>query len=281
MNYYDDCIDNQDSFDIFHFNELEEPLNEYYFNQIEEDNKSKQFFKIDITNKNTQPTLNPIGSQNIIDYEDLNENCINGNKLDDKTKQKVLGRKRKNSKEVGKHDKYSEDNIIRKIKSTLLNFLRIFINSFIYDKFNGNIGEGIFKKEILKMNQTQIIYGKDDKQLLNRTLKNIFSYDLSKKYSTFDSNHNKKIIEFLLKETDEEKKIEFQNLFSLTFMDCLNHFSGIKSVPILEGMKLLKDLCKKFKDEKVYLDLLKYYTLNFENIIKIKRNRKRRKKNGN
>ena len=138
--------------------------------------------------------------------------------------------------------------------------------------------EGIFRKEILKMNQEQIIFGKYDKQFIKRTLKDIFSHKLSKKYSTFDSDHNKKLIELLLNEVDEEKKIEFQNLFSLTFMDALNHFSGAKPLSILKGMKLLEDLCKKFEDDQTYVKLLKYYTFNFKNTIEIKRNRKRNKK---
>ena len=306
--------DKQESLDIYRFNESEE-LNNYSFNQIEEDEKAKHSFRIDITNRITQPTLNQnFVKENILDYYNLNESQnmkmnkntnmdlyenqdlnmdmnkniylyesqIIENKPEDKEKDKtekmMLGRKKKNSKEAGKHDKYCEDNIIRKIKSTLLDYLRIFINLFINEKYNGNIGEGIFRKEILKMNQEQIIFGKYDKQFIKRTLKDIFSHKLSKKYSTFDSDHNKKLIELLLNEVDEEKKIEFQNLFSLTFMDALNHFSGAKPLSILKGMKLLEDLCKKFEDDQTYVKLLKYYTFNFKNTIEIKRNRKRNKK---
>ena len=295
MDYFDEIRyddDNQESSDYFHFNELED-LKNCYFNEIEEDDNNKKSFIIDITNKNTQPTLNSnFAREKIIDFYDLNEkqnlnmnmnmdlnenHILIENNPEDETKKKMLGRKKKNCKEASNHDKYSEDNIIRKIKSTLLNFLRIFINSFINEKYNGNIGEGIFRKEILKMNQEQIIFGKYDKQLIKRKLKDIFSYEISRKYSTFDSDHNKKLIEFLLNEVDEEKRIEFENLFSLTFMDSLNHFSGIKPIPILKGMKLLKDLCEKFKDDQTYVKLLKHYTFNFENTIKDKRNRKRSK----
>ena len=160
-----------------------------------------------------------------------------------------------------------------------MNSLLIHINSIINEKYKGNIGEGIFKKEILKMNQKQINNNKFNKNLLNKTLKDIFSHEISRKYSTFESDHNKKLIEFLLNEVDEEKRIEFENLFSLTFMDSLNHFSGIKPLPILKGMKLLKDLCEKFKDDQMYVKLLKYNTLNFKNIIMDKKSRDRTIKN--
>ena len=307
MSYYDEYryIDSdnnkQNSFDFFYLNESEEDLKNYSFNQIDEDDKDKDPFRIDTAIRYTQPTLNQnYEKENILEYylnesqnmnisADLNERqniIINidtignkpKNKSKDKEEKKMLGRKKKDSNEAGKHDKYSEDNIIRKIKSTLLNYLRIFINLFIYKKFNGNIGEGIFRKEILKMNQDQITLGKYDKQFIKSTLKDIFSHKLSKKYSTFDSDHNQKLIELLLNETDEKKRIEFQKLFSLTFMECLNHFSGTKSLSILNGMKLLNDLCKKFEDDQSYVNLLKYYTFNFKNTIEIKRSRKRSKK---
>jgi hypothetical protein len=164
-------------------------------------------------NKNTNmdlyenQDLNMDMNKNIYLYESHIIENKPEDKEKDKTEKMMLGRKKKNSKEAGKHDKYCEDNIIRKIKSTILDYLRIFINLFINEKYNGNIGEGIFRKEILKMNQEQIIFGKYDKQFIKRTLKDIFSHKLSKKYSTFDSDHNKKLIELLLSETDEEKKM--------------------------------------------------------------------------
>ena len=208
----------------------------------------------------------------------LNENyTIKKKEFEFKTERKILGRKRKDSNEVGKHGKDSGDNIIRKIKSCLLNFLLIFINSFIYEKYNGNIGEGKYKKAILKINQQQIINDKNNKIFMKKTLKEIFSNKLSKKFSTFDSEHNKKLIEFLLNESDIEKRKEFQNLFSLTFLDCLNHFSGIKLLSNLKGMKSLNDLCKKFEDDQAYIKSIKYYTFNFEKIIMDKKSRNRTK----
>ena len=293
MSYFDDFEYNSfGHFDCFDFNP-ENFLKKYSFNlfsQEKEDDKDKSIVQIDITNKNTQPTLNlNLLNENIIDYHDvnenqnmninLNENLTIENKPEDSKKKKILGRKSKNSKEVGEHNRYSPDNIIRKIKSHLLNYLNIFINSFINEKYNGNIGKGKFKKEILKINQEQIINDKFNKNLINKTLKDIFSQKLSGKYSTFDSDHNKKLIEMLLNEADEKKKIEFKNLFSLTFMDGLNHFSGIKPLPILKGMKLLQDLCKKFEDDQTYVKLLKYNTLNFKIIIMDKKSRNRTKKN--
>jgi len=293
-----ECFDNLefDSYNNFDFSSLNPEAvikNESLklFHQIKADDNNKNNTDIDITNKNTICTLNlnkNIINENLVDSyclnenknKKLNKNDIFKNKPKDKSKKKILGRKRKDYKEISEHNKYSEDNIIRKIKSTLLNFLSTFINSFIYEKYNGRIGEGIFKKEILKINQDQIIKDKNNKEFINKTIKDIFSNKLSGKYTNFDSEHNKKLIEFLInKEKDEEKKISFRKLFNLTFMDSLNHFSGIKQIPILNGMKLLKDLCKKFEEDRDYVNLLKYNTYNFEKIIMDKKNRNRTKKN--
>ena len=294
MNYFDDFELNPfGHFGCFDLNP-ENILKNGSFNLFSQENggdNDKNIIQVDLlTNKNTHPTLNlNLSNENNIDNHDLyesqnmnmnlNENPIIENNPEDNKEKKKRGRKRKMTKEVGEHNKYSEDNIIRKIKSKLLNYLTIFINSLINEKYNGNIGQGKFIKEILKINQEQIINNKFNKILINKTLKDIFSQNISGRFSTFDSDHNKKLIELLLNEVDEKKKIEFQNLFSLTFMECLNHFSGIKSLPILKGMKLLKDLCKKFEDDQTYVNLLKYNVLNFEKIIMDKKSRNRSSKN--
>ena len=87
----------------------------------------------------------------------------------------MCGRKRKNSKEKGKHDKYCEDNVIKRIKSSLLDILSKFMNNKIKMIYSDNIGFGIFKKEFLKMNQNQIKDSKNDKIFLYKKLKELFS----------------------------------------------------------------------------------------------------------
>ena len=190
---------------------------------------------------------------------------------------KALGRKRKNSEEKGIHNKYCEDNILRKIKSTILLHLLEFLNSVIYNIYNGKIGKGLFKKELKKLNQSQIVDMKNNQLFLNKTLKEIFSDEISTKYSNFPGNQNKKIIEGLLNEKDLEKRNKFQSLFSLTFLDCLEHFRGTKTLTDLEGFEKYDNHEEKFWDDKEYLRLFKYYISNFENIIRKKKHRNKRK----
>ena len=199
------------------------------------------------------------------------------NSTTSKSKKCFLGRKKKNSNEIGKHSKYCQDNIIKKIKSFLLYFLKIFINSLIYKIYNGDIGKGIFIKELKIINQRQIIYSKNDKEFIYKTLKDIFSDNISKKYTNYLPQHNKYLIEKLLNEEDYEKRVIFQKLFSLTFLDCLMHFRGDKQLIQLDGLKTIDDINKDFEDDLEYLELFKYYVIHFEEIIMKKRKRNTKK----
>ena len=190
-------------------------------------------------------------------------------------KKNNLGRKRKNSNIKGKHNKYSQDNIIKKIKSSLISILYRYINSFIIKIYKGKIGYGVFKKQLLTINQSQIVNVKNNKKFLYKNLKDIFSDNITGKYSTYHINHNKILIQNLLNEEDEEKKIKFNNLFTLTFIDCLNHFIREKEIDILNGIEYLDDFCKKFEDDKDYIELFKYYAQNLEKIVLSKKERNR------
>lgn len=190
-------------------------------------------------------------------------------------KKNLCGRKRKTEKEKGLHTKYFEDNIIRKIKSTLISCLSIFINSLIYKIYNGDIGKGILKKELKKMNQNQIIDSKKNKEFLNKALKDIFSDDISAKYTNYHFGYNRELIKILLEEQDIYKRRIFQNLFSLSFLDCLMHFRGSKYFHELEGLECLDNIIsEKFEDDKEYSELFRYNVNHFEEIIRGKRQRK-------
>ena len=253
---------------------------------IKEEDSFKISNNIEIENLKTKPSLN----ENLQTPINLNENLENKEKKElsqtpknevEKTeklpKKIALGRKRKNSNEKGLHNKYNEDNILRKIKSNLLNILFNFINMFIYEIYEGNIGKGIFKKQLLKMNQRQIIDSKNNKVFLNKKLKHIFSDNITEKYTYLPLEFNKNLIQVLLNESDAEKRKNLENLFDLTFLDCLLHFRGDKKIEILQGLESLEDLCQKFKEDKEYLESFRYSVFQFENIILRKKNRMQKK----
>ena len=240
--------------------------NEKINNKIENGNGNKE---IKIECIKTEQSSNQRKEEVILDAkkEKKKENGKEANK------KSLLGRKKKGSNETGNHNKYSEDNVIKKIKTHLLTILNKFINDVINKIYKGNIGHGIFQKQLLKINQNQVIVSKNNKQFLNKTLKDIFSDNISTKYSTYSSSHNRDLIKDLLNETDEEKRIKLNKLFNLTFIDCLRHFRGSEIIEELHGLDSLESVLKKFEDDKGYLKLFKHYCLNLEEVIYNKQSR--------
>jgi len=144
------------------------------------------------------------------------------------------------------HNKFSDDNIIRKVKNAILQNTRIFINSkikTIYEYKNNKFSK---RKELLKMKKSQPISSRVDynKNFLEKTLGEIFSEDISSKYIQYPSAHNKKLIESLINDEDEQKKKIFNEIFNLTFLDCLNHFRGSKIIEELKGLNNLEEYLK-------------------------------------
>lgn len=191
-----------------------------------------------------------------------------------------LGRKTKNSERINcNHDKFSDDNLIRKVKCILLDDLYLFINKLLKKIYN--IEKIKREKILLKMKQNQVINSKADynRDFLNKKLEYIFSEDISTKYTKYCPEHNRNLIISLLNEEDEQKKAIFKKIFNLTFFECLEHFRGTKYIMELNGLTLLDDICKKFKNDLAYVKKFKHYVFDFETIINIKklRNTSKRK----
>ena len=209
---------------------------------------------------------------------------IGENKENKEKKEKILlGRKRSNSKREGTHTKFSDDNLRRKIKYIIINELKEFINKTIEIIYDGDLGQGMLIKKFFTLNHKQIANAviKDNKDFLNKNLKDIFSENISTRYTNYPKEHNKKLIEKLLNENDENKRIYFTNFFSLTFSQCLNHFIGKITIKELEGLKTMDEILTNFDDDLNYKHHLYYYFNSFENIINNKKSRNRNKKINN
>ena len=212
-----------------------------------------------------------------------------------KKKEKRVKKEKKEKKKCGRitmrdsdrkieHNKYSDDNLRRKCKHLVLKYILKFINYQILIIYNGNIGNGIFKKQLQTLNQSQ----KSDatinfnKMFLNKTLAEIFSENISGRFTNFPPNHNKLLIEKLMNENDEEKRKYFNKIFNLTFIQCLKHFTGEIKIDLLDGLKCFEDIkndiMDNYEDDGLdYYNTLKYYLNNFEVIINNKKARKPRK----
>ena len=193
----------------------------------------------------------------IIDKKDStsNSNIINEvikNDFNSNKPQEKLGRKCKRNKYMSPkdkkvHDKFTPDNLRKKIKNLVSKNLLEFINNKIKSMYNNNIGHGNSEKKLfcLKAQKTDTysLYF----EFMNKNLKDIFSQDISEKCSLYKKDHNKKIIESLITDEDKNKKNYFTKLFSLTFEDCLKNFRGEKNI------KELDEEFKKFSSMKEQL----------------------------
>ena len=111
-------------------------------------------------------------------------------------------------------------------------------------------------------------------------MKDIFSGNISSRFNNFPLTYNKTVIDSLINKNDEEKKLYFNKLFKLTFLDCLNFFIDDKNQKEeLNGFIKLEDIKLKLIDKygKNYVELLIYYLENFQNIVNNKKGRKMKK----
>ena len=215
-------------------------------------------------NNNYELTLQMIDLK--IDDEEIKEQ-------DKKILNKKRGRKTKGSS-AGEHNKYSDDNLRRKVKHLVLKNTFDFINnkiSSIYQK----VDRGIISKKLLTIKQDQISNAtiSFNKNFLNKKIGDIFSDDISSRYTNFLSEHNKNLINSLINESDETKREYFIGLFNLKFIDCLRHFRGSENYYYLNGLTTFDEIKYEFENDNDYVKVLTKYISNYENIIGNKRER--------
>ena len=94
-----------------------------------------------------------------------------------------LGRIKKNSNKIGKHNKYRRDNIIRRFKVRLMNNINEYINkSFIINNNNTNKKHLYLLKRLSSYN-VKLMSKRDNNIWLNSSVKYIFSKKISSKIS--------------------------------------------------------------------------------------------------
>ncbi len=181
---------------------------------------------------------------------------------------KKLGRKTTKSNETGEHNKFSDDNLIRKIIHEILKFLLSFINNEIKDP---NLKLKNLSGNVIKESNVN-----DIRDLLNKSLKDIFSSNISGKFRKIPKDFNKNVIEKLLSKEKLEKGNKYEILLNLTLLDCLKHIRGEDIINELKELGTIDMIVKEFEDE--YKAKFKDYVQNFEKIVGEKKERKRKKK---
>ena len=190
-----------------------------------------------------------------------------------------LGRKKKESEEKGKHTKYTDDNIIKRIKNIVNGQLRDCINKSIKGFYGCNL---FSKKELLKLKKQEEKSKADyNKDLLYMKVKDIFSDEISTKYKNFiyTKDYNKNLINELLNEKDNEKRTFFEKIFNLTFVQVLKHFRKEIFIEELNGLTRIDEVCENFDnnkgDKEEYKKYFKYFVGKFEEKINKKNPRNR------
>ena len=187
--------------------------------------------------------------ENIINYQKIfnpdeiikieKEKSVNNSKLDKNFEKTNSSTNKKHPKKKGiKTEKNNNNNKIRKKKKILLESIRLFINDRIEKIYNKKIGKGVLRKQILPLAYiyTQKTGVGFNKNLIEKDLKYIFSLDITRR-KKWDKKRNKIIIDALLDEKDEEKKIALKKLFDIKLYDCIEHLTGEKIVDGLQGLE--------------------------------------------
>lgn len=231
-----------------------------YFNPII--NNSLDVSNIELSNSDKN-ILNIIP---IVDIEKL--------KLDDKDNSSLLLNKKRKTKES---DKFRSENLKRKCKHLVIESAIEFINKKINDTYNGDIGAGLVKKKILKLNQNQkkdshVVF---NQKFLHMSLKDILSQNITSKIKYYSKEHNKNLINELINEKGEI----FEKIFNITFIECLQHFAGIKNIQILNGLTLFSELKEEIieNDDIYYCENLELYLKEYEKRINEAKPRKSNK----
>jgi len=180
----------------------------------------------------------------------------------------------KGEKEYLRKKRSVSDNEIKKGRNILLNSIFRFVNKKISIFYNNDIGKGIGIKQFVKISKKELNHSnvEFDKNYLNKKLKEIFSGDISGKFTNFLINKNKELLQTLI-EIDY-----FKELFELTFLQCIEHINGTKFIPLLEGFETIDEMLLNEENKLNENDIenYKYIIVNYKQCVENKFSRKPR-----
>ena len=231
----------------------------------------------DLTNKKLNTNISQEKQNKNINQINSNLNKINSVNLSIDATQSIkyinnnnfLGKKRENNY-ISFSDKY-----IKKVRILIIKMIIIFINDLIIKFTNNDIGKGMCEKKFVEINKKDLTHSpvEYDKEFLNKKIKEILS-SISKKFTNVLPKNNKELLEYLLNLKDKGKY--FQELFDLSFLDCLEHIRGNKNNELLNGFPTIdKIIEKEMKSLSKYnLAHLKSCFVNYKELVENKKSRK-------
>jgi len=267
--------------------ENEKPNTELYF--IKNNNTNNNIDNIN-TKEKTYNKIEIIPKPKVFYIEKIKK--VNKNK-----RKNLLGRKRNSDKEnleknnnKKQHTKNAFDNISRKIRGKIFGAVLIFLNKVFNEEEEIDLVDPIFPKgkqrkrkipiqnvSFLQINQEIIIQNNvsENLELLNKTLREIFSGSVSKKVKNYGLDHNQLLIQ---KIKESKGKARTNKILDMTFLQCLEHFRKSKMYEELSGLELQYDnMIEEMneKHEKEYMDNFVECLNNYEALYRQKRPKKR------
>ena len=226
-------------------------------------------------------------------------------KFSENNENQKIGRKKQDDYSKRKHDRNAADNIIKKIKLKFIEYSLKFINQVLnsyLDKskliayYNFLRQERKYKDDEDRENLIKILDYKfidkikkeADLSILDMTLKDLFSKNISPKYSTLPSDSNKKIIEKIVNEEKDNANIIFAlNLTFEEWIDIFTHKKKLNSIKNFDEEKmnglidqfymvehLIKEMYEKQYDHN-YLSYFISYVYNYKRWFILKKGRNR------
>ena len=199
-----------------------------------------------------------------------------------KKRNRKIGRLNKEDKDnyYGKHDKFKDDNIIKKFKVHLHESIYNYLNHSHQNSTNGKKKVFLYRIDTNEIKNTN---KSASKEWFKKKLRDVFSCKLSKKCSTKEKSYNKIEIEKIF---SEGKNKEMMEILEKTVRNMYNSYINDEKI---EGFKTLKDDIEELKqemkakgeEEKLIDDYIKKYihfALNFEEILSKKNERNNKKK---
>ena len=172
------------------------------------------------------------------------------------TNKQNRGRKKKEVIEKGNHTKFTDDNMMRKIKCHFFNYINCSLNDSLVDKTQTFLKLDNFINENLKRD-----YNMD---LMNKTIKEIYIYSkISNKYKKKNNNTNQQLVEKIYLENKESETIKilekrYIEIFDELINDKLDEFcekkkkkeekNGLPHEQASIFLDKMKSLCNNYKD---------------------------------
>ena len=187
--------------------------------------------------------------------------------------EKILGRKRKKNILLNYqgHNKNSEDNMMRKIKTNLMEYILNLLNNSLKNKE--------YKFYRIDKNLMECLKRDFNLKLLNRTIEDIFYNEItSKKYRTpIDAHINREVIDKILLEGGEKDTIK---ILKMTFKDIITEIrtNQLKYVEFFKIIEIKENKNGENDNIKDYIDSLKNLFSKYEIWFENKKGRNRNKK---